>query len=156
MKILIIEDTEIHMQSAREQFGSHELEVVSSYEQGEFALQKVGFDVVLTDLMMPKGGDAIMGPKGMRYIFDLLPYGFPLLLLATKKSTPYIGLVTDVNHHDHPMSACIDPLSSAYWNEQDSQRALFRMNDSKVGIFHAPFLSDGRKDWNRVLEVLLK
>ncbi len=24
----------------------------------------------------------------------------------------------------------------------------------KLGIFHAPFTEDGRKDWNKVLEIL--
>jgi len=156
MEILVIEDTEMHMQSAREQLSGHNLEIVSAYEAAEISLQHNQYNVVLTDLMMPKGGNSVMSPKGMRYIFDLLPYGFPLILLAAKKNVPYIGLVTDVNHHDHPMSACIDPLSSAYWNEKNSPSSLLRINNSRVGIFHAPFLDDQRKDWNRVLEVLLK
>ena len=156
MKILIIEDTEMHMQSARDQFMDHTLEIVPAYEAAEICLQQNTYDVVLSDLMMPQGGNNVMGPKGMRYIFDLLPYGFPLILLAAKKNSSYIALVTHVNHHDHPMSACIDPLSSAYWNEEDSPSSLLRINNSRVGIFHASFLPDGRKDWNKVLEVLLK
>jgi len=96
-----------------------------------------------------------MSPKGMEYIFDQLPYGFPLALLAAKQNVPYIAIVTDINHHDHPMSACIDNLSSAYWSDQSAQSSLYKINNSVLGIFHAPFLENGAKDWMRVLNVLM-
>ncbi|MSR86184.1 response regulator transcription factor [Candidatus Woesearchaeota archaeon] len=155
MKILVIEDTELHVEAAAEQLVDHTLSFASSYEEGVQYLDGKKFDVVLTDLLMAKGGNSVMGAQGMKYIFDLLPYGFPLIFLAAKKRVPYIGLVTDVNHHDHPMSACIDPLSSAYWSDGDSQRSLLRINESIVGIFHAPFI-DQKKDWRKVLEALLQ
>lgn len=156
MKILVVEDTELHVQSAREQFTEHSLDIAWAYEAAQDRLLHAQYDVVLTDMMMPKGGEAVMGAKGMRYIFDLLAYGFPIVLLAAKKNVPYIGLVTDVNHHDHPLSACVDLLSSAYWDGKTSSESLFTINNSRVGIFHAPFLDDRRKDWKKVLEVLVK
>ena len=155
LDILVIEDTEKHVDSAREQFKEHKLVLARSYEEGRSALESgYHYNVLLTDLMMPKGGREIMGPEGMKYIFDLLPFGFPLAFLAAKIQIPYIGIVTDVNHHDHPISAAIDPISGAYWRE--SSEYLYQINDSKLGIFHAPFTDDNRKDWNKVLEVLLK
>ena len=157
LDILVIEDTEKHQHSAREQFKDHKLVLARNYVEGRSALESgYHYNVLLTDLMMPKGGRETMGPEGMKYIFDLLPFGFPLAFLAAKAGIPYIGIVTDVNHHDHPLSAAIDPISGAYWNKSDSQQSLYRINDSKLGIFHAPFTADSRKDWNKVLEVLLK
>lgn len=157
LDILVVEDTEKHQDSAREQFKYHKLVLARNYEEGRSALESgYHYTVLLTDLMMPKGGRETMGPEGMKYIFDLLPLGFPLAFLAAKIKVPYIGIVTDVNHHDHPISAAIDPISGAYWRESGSESPLYKINESKLGIFHAPFTEDGRKDWNKVLEVLLK
>jgi len=157
LDILVIEDTEKHQDSAREQFKDHKLVLARNYEEGRSALESgYHYNVLLTDLMMPKGGRQTMGPEGMKYIFDLLPFGFPLAFLAAKIKVPYIGIVTDVNHHDHPISAAIDPISIAGWHESASESRLYTINDSKLGIFQASFIEDGRKDWNKVLEVLRK
>lgn len=155
LDILVIEDTEKHQASALEQFKDHELILARNYEEGRSALESgYHYNVLLTDLMMPKGSRETMGPEGMKYIFDLLPFGFPLAFLAAKRKVPYIGIVTDINHHNHPISAAIDPISGSYWG--DGSEHLYRVNESILGIFHAPFTDDGRKDWNKVLEVLLK
>lgn len=172
MDILVIEDTKLHQDSAREQFlqkniidtlhqqgRSYVLDNADNYEQGKQKLlsmknQENRYTVVLTDLMVPKGGRDTMSPKGMEYIFDLMPYGFTLALLAAKLHVPYIGIVTDINHHDHPMSACIDPISGAYWDNDSAHASLYNINNSVLGIFHTPFLENGAKDWMRVLEVL--
>ena len=157
LEILVIEDTGKHRESARDLLKEHKLVVLANYEEGQKALESgYHYNVLLTDLMMPKCGRSTMGPEGMKYIFDLLPFGFPLAFLAAKIKVPYVGIVTDVNHHDHPMSAAIDPISGAYWSESSSESRLYTINDSTLGIFHAPFTDDGRKDWNKVLEFLLK
>ena len=116
LDILVVEDTEKHQSSAQEQFKDHTLTIAKNYEEGE-KLLKASYHVLLTDLMMPKGGRKTMGPEGMKYIFDLLPFGFPLAFLAAKIRIPYIGIVTDINHHNHPISAAIDPISGTYWKE---------------------------------------
>ncbi|MBI2146685.1 response regulator [Candidatus Woesearchaeota archaeon] len=157
LDILVIEDTLKHRESAQVQLKEHKLVVLTNYEEGQKALESgYHYNVLLTDLMMPKGGRSTMGPEGMKYIFDLLPFGFPLAFLAAKIKIPYIGIVTDINHHDHPISAAIDPISGGYWRDSSSEQYLYTINDSKLGIFHAPFTDDGRKDWNKVLEVLQK
>lgn len=159
LNILVIEDTPLHLISAEQQFterSNYVLTIAKNYEQGKKILASKDklFDVLLTDLMMPKGGYETMGPKGMEYVFDLMPYGFSLAFLGAKQNIPYIGIVTDVNHHDHPMSACIDNLSSAYWDDESAKSSLYKINNSVLGIFHAPFLENGAKDWMKVLEVL--
>ncbi len=167
LDILVVEDTEKHQDSAREQFKDHQLVLARNYEEGRNALESgYHYNVLLTDLMMPKGGSETMGSEGMKYIFDLLPFdifdllpfGFPLAFLAAKRKVFYIGIVTDVNHHDHPISAAIDPISGVFWYDSASEQdlRLYKLNESKLGIFHAPFTDDGRKDWNKVLEALRK
>ncbi len=172
LDILIIEDTKLHKDSAKEQFPNKHiidqfqkekrpylLDTADNYEQGKQKIEAMQPDstyhVLLTDLMMPKGGRDTMSAKGMEYIFDLMPFGFPLALLAAKQNIPYIGIVTDINHHDHPMSACIDPISGAYWNDQQAKDSIYKINNSVVGIFHAPFLENKAKDWMKVVNILL-
>ncbi len=158
LDILVVEDTEKHQESAKEQFKDHTLTIAKSYEEGKKHLDTASihsrYHVLLTDLMMLKGSRETMSPEGMKYIFDLLPFGFPLAFHAARIRIPYIGIVTDVNHHDHPISAAIDPISGAYWKE--AGQYFYKINDSKLGIFHAPFTYDRRKDWGKVLGVLLK
>ena len=160
LHILLIEDTPLHQNSAQLQFENKELyqlTLAHNYEHAKQYLiqsEKSPYDILLTDLMMPKGGRDTMSHKGIEYIFDLLPYGFPLAFLAAKQNIPYISIVTDINHHDHPMSACIDNLSDAYWNDNTSNASLYHINNSLLGIFHAPFLKDGAKDWMKVLETI--
>ncbi len=153
LNILLVEDTEKHQDSAKEQFKDHALTIAKSYEEGKKYLETASiqrrYHVLLTALMMPKGGSETMGSEEMKNIFDLLFH-------AAKRRIPYLGIVTDINHHDHPISAAIDPISEAYWREPDSESSLYRINESKLGIFHAHFTENGRKDWNKVLEVLLK
>ncbi len=160
LDILVVEDTEKNQDSAREQFRDHTITIAKNYEEGKKCLETASiqrrYHILLTDLMMPKGGSETMGSEGMKYIFDLLPFGFPLAFHAAKIRIPYIAIVTDINHHNHPISAAIDPISGAYWRESGSELSLYKVNDSKLGIFHAPFTEDGRKDWQKVLEVLLK
>ncbi len=154
LEILVIEDTKAHQESAQDQFKDHHLTLARHYEEGKQFLRTTSYDILLTDLMMPKGSSGTMSSEGMKYIFDLLPYGFPLVLLAAKREVPYLAIVTDINHHDHPMSASLDPIGGPYWCDNQPEELVFRINKSRLGVFHAPFLDDGRKDWKKVLEVL--
>jgi len=156
LNILVVEDTEKHRESARKQFGSGKFMLAGNYEQALGVLRPKDnqFDVVLTDLLMIKGGPQTMGNEGMKYIFDELPYGFPIAFLAAKLGVPYIAIVTDVNHHNHPMSAAIDPIGSSTYSVDES--GLYKINKSILGIFHAPLDGNGRKDWKKVLETLRK
>ncbi len=156
-RILVIEDSELHQISAREQFKEYILEIAVDYESGVKAIEKVP-DVMLTDLMMPKGNANTLSPEGMQYLFDEFPYGFPLALLAAKQGVKYIGVVTDINHHNHPMSACLDVISGAYWRKEEAKNSIYRINNSLLGIFHAPFIEENerKKDWKSVLEILIE
>ena len=68
------------------------------------------YEVVLLDLLMPATRTA-MGGVGERLVGQLMPYGYSLALYAIQQGAPRVGILTDMNHHHHPMSAALDPLN---------------------------------------------
>jgi CheY-like chemotaxis protein len=76
----------------------------------EAATTHPNFDVVLTDLMMPASRSA-QGPDGMQFVGEQMPVGTFLILLALRAGVKVIGMVTDMNHHNHPASAALDPIN---------------------------------------------
>lgn len=119
MKILIIEDNEKHLQSARkfaDECG-HTVTIAKNYDEAEEALcgeDRFGrhepvkaFDVVLTDLMMPASKT---GLGTTDYIGTEQPYGLNLLMVAMRTGVKAVGLLTDGNHHSHPMTWALDTM----------------------------------------------
>lgn len=111
MKILVIDDSHVHQQAAKEQLKNYETIVVGNYDEGQQLLVKRhDFEVVLADLLLPassqKMGDDGMGLAGME-----MPVGIFLALLAAKNGAKFVAVLTDSNHHQHPASACLDPFN---------------------------------------------
>lgn len=93
IKVLVIDDTPEERAAAEQQLGARgdiELTIVNSYHEGCAAIERGGWDVVLTDLMMPYHNG------------ELMPYGFPLAMTANKHGIP-VAIVSVGGHHDHPM-----------------------------------------------------
>jgi CheY-like chemotaxis protein len=67
------------------------------------------YDIVLLDLMMP-ATRAAMGNEGMRFVGQLMTYGYSLAYYAIQNGAKMVGVLTDTNHHMHPMSAALDSL----------------------------------------------
>jgi CheY-like chemotaxis protein len=123
MKILIVEDKPEQQKRALEATEGHDTIVVKNYEEAIPLLHgrwvpdetprgchwvKEEFDVVLTDLMLPATGYEMSYPE--RFIGQEMPFGAMVVLLALKSGVRKIGLITDINHHNHPMSAALDPF----------------------------------------------
>lgn len=81
----------------------------ASRKADEEAIVYPNFDVVLTDLLVPASDNA-QGPEGRRYVGQEMPMGGFIAFLAIKAGIKKIGVVTDLNHHNHPASAALDPL----------------------------------------------
>jgi CheY-like chemotaxis protein len=75
----------------------------------EAARLPFAYDIVLLDLMMP-ATDAAMGNEGSRLVGQLMPYGYSLAYHAIDNGAKMVGVLTDTNHHVHPMSAALDSL----------------------------------------------
>lgn len=158
MKILVIEDSAAHRQSAIETLVGHDVTVVGSFDGAEKLLDgsyfdrelkrivepPLGFDVVLTDMMMP------MSERGLtRDTFkptELVPYGIILALKAAHRGAKLVGLLTDTNHHNGAMSKALDLLGPAYYDSSDGNPEVareikrFEINGAKVVFVHAPFV----------------
>ena len=142
-RVLVIDDSQVHCQTAKRQLASNYLlTVVTTYRQALDALKQVP-DVVLTDLMLP-ASDETLGPDAIAaYAGQEMPLGFVIALLAAKAGCARVGVVTDLNHHAHPMSAALD-----HFNQP------LDINGAKV-VFTNRGGEDG-KPWRDVLEQLLK
>lgn len=120
MRILIIEDDEKHILSAKKfaQECGHEVTIVTSYDEAEKALcgddrmareePIKNFDVVMTDLFLPCSAEGL-GDPGTFWLVDQ-PYGLTLALLAMRTGVKAVGIFTDGNHHSHPMIWALDTL----------------------------------------------
>ncbi len=120
LKILVVDDCETHRKAALAQLAEgNDLTVAASYESAYDLLTKNvyeeskdhGFDMVLVDLLMP-AADISQGSRGMKYVGQEMPIGIFLVIYAAKFGAKHVGLYTDMNHHDHPASACLDMLSA--------------------------------------------
>jgi len=130
MKILIIEDNELHIAAAQEQLKEHELIICRSYQEAEIALtgcSKSGFsnhwfdsdflpkfDIVLTDLFIPTCNIGVR----TKTIEDAIekfgaetPYGLVFALVAMRHGIP-VAIVSDNNHHAHPINWALDMMYS--------------------------------------------
>ena len=132
MKLLVIDDSTIHQQSARQVLAAeHDLMVVGSHDEASKLIHKPYgwekdpdfkyWDAVLCDLLMPAGRNA-QGSNGMKYVGVEMPVGWSLAIQAAVNGAKFVAVVTDMNHHDHPASAMLDSLN----------RKIFTINDAKV------------------------
>lgn len=108
---------------------------------------KFNFEIVLVDLMMP-ASDRTLGQGCEHRRGDPMPYGFPLMIkiaMEYPEKVNHIAIVSDVNHHNHAMSAALDPLGGYY----DSR---LKMNGIDCCFIHAHLKEDGSKNWDYALK----
>lgn len=147
MKILVIDDKGPHLVSAITDFeslGGHEVTTCDRYDRGIELLKQEQYDLVLLDMLMPASAE-MLGPDGLRYIGQQIGIGLILIFAAAAQNVPNILMLTDANHHNHPLSAALDHIAPAYWDEEVS--GTFQVNSSKVVLAHAPLKEDDSKDW---------
>jgi len=139
MKILVVEDKQMHRDSARETLQGHDLAIVESFDEAMRLLEdKTDFEVVLTDMMMPMSRKTLAPEAFNRG--EQVPYGFVIALRAALMGAKFVAMVTDTNHHKGAMSAAIDCLGSGYYHEGFSPN--FEINGAKVMFVHTPFVKD--------------
>src|SRR3989344_1047378 len=134
MRILVIDDSPVHQQPARQTLGGHDLTIVGSYDEGQKLVGKGhGFEAVLVDLLMPAsrqklGNAAQKRFMGQGFVCQEMPIGIFLALLAAKNGAKYVAVFTDSSHHDHPASACFD----AFNKEGESRPAAFAVEGARM------------------------
>ncbi|MBI2410921.1 MAG: response regulator transcription factor [Candidatus Kerfeldbacteria bacterium] len=164
MRILVIDDNQHHLNSAKELLKEHKVTLCSTadeaiellepqyddvifhrlwsekgWEEASQVARLPYWDVVLSDLLMP-------APKrnlsyfGEKFIGQEMPVGWAFVLRATLEGAKFAAVVTATNHHNHPASALLDPLGSAYWEDNRENAPKFTINGATVGFYHAPMI----------------
>ena len=104
-KILVIDDQQVNREAAKEQLsGICELTVVSTFKGAVEYMNRVQFDAILTDVMLPGEAEGVG-----RGIGDDTPYGLTIALISLSQGIP-VRLVTDLDHHSSPIAWSLDQL----------------------------------------------
>lgn len=160
MKILILDDCELHRDAAVAQLSNaHDLTVASRYNEildhRPTPTFLSSFDAVLTDLLLP--APRITNGEGLALVGQEMPLGTIIALHALQAGVALVGVLTDVNHHMHPASACFDAFRTT-----NPYGDIFKVGNSKVCLSNndSGFVSRFKKEdlvtplerWDRSLD----
>jgi hypothetical protein len=133
-KILVLDDTKANLDAAREQLASHELTLVMKFSDARALIRDrydfetktkvpgTAYDIVLTDLFLP-GEREGQGDEGFALVGEPIPTGLVLALLAIQKGVGKVAVVSNGNHHAHPMTWALDALQDDFCAEKYSAEA---------------------------------
>lgn len=153
MKILIVEDKVLHIESAKKLLVNHNLTIVTEFK--DFFLQKRSthfiswsrkedldlscYDAVLTDVFLPSATN-----KGDRDG----PTGLVIALKALEHGVKYVGIISDQNHHSE------SPIAKAFDMFCDYDEKPIQLGKSRMYIWGNLSSVDGKR-WDQLLEILV-
>ncbi len=180
MRILVIENNQIHIDAAKTQLAEHEVTICESYREAEKILAgadngcwykedaEFPFDAVLTDLFLPPSPIGTMSTvqdyekeenviardssKAIEKFGEEIPYGLVIALASMRRGVP-VAIVSDKSHHSHPINWALDLVVS---------------REKRLLLGTSPFLTmegcycmdrvDGHrvKRWDKMLDLLMK
>lgn len=137
-KVLVIDDSLENLEGAEEQLGQvYDLTTACKFSQAAELMKKEDFDIVLTDVFMPaevKG----LGDNEVIFAGQDISYGLTAALLALNHGVPEIHIVSDTDHHSHPIAWALDAL---IWGD------VVKVHCGSS----CPKMDNGAKDWAAVL-----
>ncbi|MFH1405266.1 MAG: hypothetical protein ABIH21_04190 [Patescibacteria group bacterium] len=142
-KLLVVDDNPVHRRSATEQFkATHNLMALDRYNDVRKVIEKHSSEIslFLCDLLMPAESQTL-GPEGQNFIGQEVAIGFALALFAISHDVQHVVVLTDTNHHNHPMSAVVDWVGGCKYNSK-----------TRLDIRHAHLREDGSKDWKQAVD----
>lgn len=156
MKILVIDDTQTERDAAAQQLQGHEVTFAAKFTDGRDLIRQGGWDVVLTDLMMP-GQREGQGDDGAEFVGQLTPYGLVLAPLALKHGMAKVAIVSSGNHHNHPVFWACDALQGSDRQDLGARSQVIPGLWAFTGYNclttkEKPYT----KDWGKVLELITK
>lgn len=119
MKILVVEDKPENIKAAESFLTGHEVTIVTGFDQAYELFhpdsgdpKEAPFEVVLTDVMLPKGGNRCMSYEGQELARrqGTMPYGPIIALHALQAGVKKIGIITSGDHHADPFVFAFDFL----------------------------------------------
>ncbi|OGL72419.1 hypothetical protein A3D69_02400 [Candidatus Uhrbacteria bacterium RIFCSPHIGHO2_02_FULL_54_11] len=165
LRILVIEDSKIHQESARATLEGHIVVIAETFHDGMSWIVngyssakreqegKTTFDVVLTDMMLPVDlGSLSMADRRKFPEGTLAPYGFSLALRAAQEGIPFVAMVSQGNHHADPVCHSLDYLGGPSYQ---GHPPILNVNGGRVIFTHAPTTKNGAKDWGMILRDLI-
>ena len=155
MKLLVIDDNQENLESAKKQLAGHEVTTCNSekeaYLEYLWCLKKekaIEFDVLLCDLMLPAGrytsGDSAELLAGKIHMSGLI-----LCMLAAKHGIKKVGLVTSEWHHKNPVGSLLGDLGRG--TKRGEEKHILRVEDSELVINVS---SEAEKPWKETLDYL--
>ncbi len=177
MKILIVDDKkENHLSGQILEQRGHEvthaynfIDAVTAMEISKYSMcekDKSVFDIVLTDLFYSWGPDRDCPFSRFESSKDEHPLGYGLALAAIQCKTPYVGMVTNQNHHSGAVAATWDFLHESpiqmnesiagFWDERGVHQYFKR--EKGVLVATDEYVRDGikTKPWPKVVDILTK
>lgn len=156
LRILVIDDSPVNLQSAKDTLSGHELTLFSShddaydtlnrepdyeevsklrkegvdYEEASRRLMPEPFDVILTDLLMPPNLREIGSPaKQCEFENQLMGLGIGIAFHAAIHGAKHVAVFSSgKTHHCHPAVALLDPINHR-------RVGKIRVNDTMVSFF---------------------
>jgi hypothetical protein len=106
MRVLVLDDTEKHRQSAEILLADHDLTIVKSYFDAELELRGDVYDAFLGDLNVSAPTHILTDPDA--YAGVEMPIGNMLAFVALKFGVKLVAILTDKNRHAHPYAGTFD------------------------------------------------
>lgn len=107
--VLVVDDKLENLDTAVEQLGTeYNLFTAQSFSEARLLLENEKIDIVMTDVFMP--GEAEGQGSGEKYIGASQPVGLVVALFALKINIQQIYIVSDTNHHSHPVAWALDSI----------------------------------------------
>lgn len=141
MKVLVIDDTQKHLDSAVKTLEGHDVTLCSSYDEALELLNprcwdeklktyktRDYWDAVLCDLLMPVG-EHTHGQSVHKCVGQEMPFGLTLALTAARCGAKYVLMLTDASHHHNPASAMLDSLGNSH-----GEPHIFNIDGAKVAM----------------------
>ncbi len=168
LRILVIDDTEKNLETARKQFAEHDVTTVASFTEAHVLLGNnnrtddtgpdkkpyvrwneglPNFDVVLTDLFMtavPDGGNTDKAGQDTTY-------GLVLALAAIRRGVKMVAIVTRGSHHNEPILWALDLLELEFTEDV----RVYMIGNTAFACCNDTERENG-KDWASVLKKLQK
>ncbi len=141
LEILVVEDKTINQESAKYLLRDHNVSIAGDFVQAirklvgvkdgesicnDLSGRTTRFDVVLSDLMFPLGGQYMPCED----TYSEKPLGYSLALIASRLQVPRMAILTDMNHHSGPIAATFD-----FMYDHRRTRPSFTINETQFMIF---------------------
>lgn len=162
LKILVIDDTYFQREQAVKDLGNHDLTVVASWIEGREQVINGGWDIVLTDMMMPE-----VDWCRRTDVNKMIDYGFPIAMMAIKAGVQKVAIVSNGtgkardDHHKHAvlMAAECDEgvgeiIPGRFWIMAGDECPHLE-DEGGDGPDRAWGVRSSVKDWARVLEIIM-